>query len=81
MSVARSSGNRVRNTSTRALPRAGQGKPAISEETDAVTIVVSEETGSISTAVGGRLEKNKDMGSLREFLTENFISSKKKKRL
>ncbi len=30
----------------------------LSEETDAVVVVVSEETGNISIAVGGRLEKN-----------------------
>jgi len=57
--------------------RAGIG---LTEETDAVVIIISEETGSITTAVGGKLEKNMDMGSLRNFLTENFISQKDKKR-
>jgi diadenylate cyclase len=56
--------------------RAGIG---LSEETDAVVIIVSEETGSISTVVGGKLEKNVDMGTLRDFLTDIFTSPKKKK--
>ena len=57
--------------------RAGIG---LSEETDAVVIMVSEETGSIATAVGAKLEKNVDMGSLRDFLTEIFTSPKDRKK-
>jgi len=53
--------------------RAGVG---LTEETDAVAIIVSEETGTISTAIGGKFEKNVDMGSLRDFLTEIFASPK-----
>lgn len=56
--------------------RAGIG---LSEETDAIIIIISEETGAISTAVRGKLEKNVDMGSLRDFLTETFTSPKNKK--
>lgn len=56
--------------------RAGIG---LTEETDAVAVIISEETGSIATAMGGKLEKNVDMGSLREFLTEVFASPKKEK--
>ena len=55
--------------------RAGIG---LSEETDAVIIVVSEETGGITTAVGGKLEKNLDMGLLRDFLAEVFTAKKRK---
>jgi len=51
----------------------------LSEETDAVVLIVSEETGTISTAVGGILEKNVDMGSLRDFLTGLFASPKRTK--
>jgi diadenylate cyclase len=50
--------------------RAGIG---LTEETDAVVIIVSEETGSITTAIGGDLKKNVDTTSLRNFLTENFV--------
>ncbi len=57
--------------------RAGIG---LTEETDAVVIIISEETGSITTAVSNKIEKNVDMGSLRNFLTENFITPKEKKK-
>ena len=50
--------------------RAGIG---LTEETDAVVIIVSEETGGITTAIGGDLKKNVDTTSLRNFLTENFV--------
>lgn len=56
--------------------RAGIG---LTEETDAVAIIVSEETGSIATATGGNMTKNVDMGSLRDFLTEIFASPKREK--
>jgi diadenylate cyclase len=55
--------------------RAGIG---LTEETDSVVIIVSEETGSITTAVGSRIEENVDMGSLRDFLSEQFITQEKK---
>jgi len=56
--------------------RAGIG---LTEETDSVVIIVSEETGRITTAIGSKIEKNVDMGSLRDFLTEHFITQDKKK--
>ncbi|UCH82426.1 MAG: diadenylate cyclase CdaA [Nitrospiraceae bacterium] len=56
--------------------RAGIG---LTEETDAVVLIVSEETGSITTAIGSSIEKNVDMGSLRDFLTMHFITQEKKK--
>ncbi len=40
----------------------------LSEMVDAVVIVVSEETGIISVAVGGRLRRNLDPATLRRFL-------------
>jgi uncharacterized protein (TIGR00159 family) len=40
----------------------------LSEMVDAVVIVVSEETGIISVAVGGRIRRNLDPATLRRFL-------------
>ncbi len=56
--------------------RAGIG---LTEETDSIAIIVSEETGFISTAVGGKLETRLDMGTLREMLADLFVSAKGKK--
>jgi diadenylate cyclase len=47
--------------------RAGIG---ITEETDAVSIIVSEETGDISIAVGGKIERNIGADRLRERLSQ-----------
>lgn len=51
--------------------RAGIG---LTEETDAVAIVVSEETGQISMSMDGRLETRLDMGTLRERMTDLFTT-------
>jgi len=48
----------------------------LSEETDAVVVVVSEETGQISLAVGNSLEQRLDMGTLRDRLTEFFTEKR-----
>jgi diadenylate cyclase len=56
--------------------RAGVG---LTEETDAVAIIVSEETGYISMAMDGRLETKLDMGTMRELLTDMFSAQKGKK--
>ncbi len=56
--------------------RAGIG---LTEETDSVVIIVSEETGSITIAIGSKIIKNVDMSTLRDFLTEHFITQDKKK--
>ncbi len=42
----------------------------ITEESDAVAVVVSEESGEISLAVGGKLERNLDPEQLRSRLSE-----------
>jgi diadenylate cyclase len=56
--------------------RAGIG---LTEETDAVAIIVSEETGQISMSIGGTLETRLDMGTLRDMLTNLFSVKKSKK--
>jgi len=47
--------------------RAGIG---ITEESDAVAVIVSEETGSISLAVGGKIERDLTVADLRQRLSE-----------
>jgi diadenylate cyclase len=44
----------------------------VTEETDAVAIIVSEETGSISVAMGGHVERFLDGDGLRQRLREAF---------
>ena len=44
----------------------------LSEETDAIVLVVSEETGRISLAVEGRMESPQDSDALRRCLAEHF---------
>ncbi len=51
----------------------------ITEDTDAVAIVVSEETGTVSVAMHGSFETHVDMGALRDILTDVFAESKKVK--
>ncbi|HVR36236.1 MAG TPA: diadenylate cyclase CdaA [Methylomirabilota bacterium] len=49
----------------------------LSEETDAVVVVVSEETGSISYAYKGQLVRGVTLEELRSFLTSVFVSRAK----
>lgn len=42
----------------------------LSEESDAVVVIVSEETGALSLSVGGRLERNVDVNYLKTRLNE-----------
>jgi len=52
----------------------------ITEETDAVVVVVSEERGSISLCVGGNIIKDLDAASLRDALLGLFFRAPKKPR-
>lgn len=51
----------------------------ITEETDAVAVIISEETGSISLAVRGELEPFPDIAKLRERLTNLFTTERQKR--
>ncbi|MBJ06616.1 MAG: TIGR00159 family protein [Verrucomicrobiaceae bacterium] len=46
----------------------------LTEESDAVTVVVSEETGAVSICVDGKIERNLDEEEFRERLEEIFLS-------
>lgn len=47
----------------------------LSEETDAIVVVVSEETGAISYAHQGRLVRNVSLEHLRDFLTRRLVKA------
>ncbi len=49
----------------------------LTEETDAVAIVVSEETGGISIAINGNLKRNLSEKEFREMLEEIFLPEQK----
>src|SRR6201984_1486473 len=59
--------NPVLSTQLGTRHRAGIG---ITEETDAIAVIVSEETGAISLAVGGRIERALTVEKLRERLSK-----------
>ena len=59
--------NPVLSTQLGTRHRAGIG---ITEETDAIAVIVSEETGSISLAVGGKIERDLSIEQLRSRMGE-----------
>jgi len=50
----------------------------LTEETDAVVIVISEETGSVSVSVYGKLTQNLDGEALRRVLRSLFVPEEPK---
>ena len=44
----------------------------LTEESDAITIVVSEETGKISASIHGQIESDLDKGKLIKFINDNY---------
>lgn len=49
----------------------------ITEQTDAVAIIVSEETGNISVAIGGKITRDIDINTLRRILYNAFSYNEK----
>ena len=61
------------NSISRELGTRHRAAIGISESTDAVTLIVSEETGIISVARGGRLTRHLDAKSLLAVLMDLFV--------
>ncbi len=61
------------NDISRALGTRHRAALGMSEQSDALIVVVSEETGAISVAEKGNLRRDISDGDLREILSENFI--------
>lgn len=62
------------NTVSSSLGTRHRAAIGMSEQSDAVVVVVSEETGAISVAYKGVLRRNISDGDLREILTEHFAA-------
>lgn len=51
----------------------------LTEETDAIVIVISEETGEISVVRNGAIEQNLDAPQLRKIISDLFVKPKRKR--
>lgn len=58
---------------SKALGTRHRAAVGLTEETDAVVIVVSEETGEISVVIGGEIEPNVDAPRLRRIVSDLFV--------
>ncbi len=67
-----------REMSDRSLGLRHRAAIGLTEETDAVAVVVSEETGTISIAVDGQLERFKTEAEFRERLEAIFLNDEQK---
>ena len=67
-----------RNMSDRSLGLRHRAAIGLTEETDAVAVVVSEETGTISIAVDGQLERFSNETEFRERLEAIFLNDEQK---
>jgi diadenylate cyclase len=50
----------------------------VTQETDAVVIVLSEETGTLSVIIGGKMTRELDAAALRRVLTRIFLKEKRR---
>lgn len=64
---------------SKALGTRHRAAVGLTEETDAVVVVVSEETGEISVVTNGVIEHNADAPTLRRTLSDIFIPKKNRK--
>ena len=67
----------TREEPSRTLGTRHRAAIGITEETDAIAVVISEETGSISVAYRGRLRRGLDEDRLRRVLTSVLLQEKK----
>ena len=69
------------NRKTKSRPYFGHPPPAaigLTEQTDAIVVVASEETGDISLCYNGKLLRDLDLNQLSEKLKSNFKHRKNK---
>ncbi|MBR5526359.1 MAG: diadenylate cyclase, partial [Brochothrix sp.] len=53
----------------------------ISEVTDSLTVIVSEETGGISTTMNGKMQQELSLSDLRAYLEKTFEKQESKQTL